>query len=380
MATIVFRTGKNRPWLAQIRRKGHRVFSKSFVRKGDAQRWAAEQERAIDIHGLPLTVEELKKTTIGDLVDRYLVEVTPFKETASNERLTLEKFKRNAMCQKTLAFLSTADGEAYYAERLNDTWKPKGSKGLAKPLKPSSIRREISTLSNIFEVAKRKWRLGNLINPFAGLKVRARKINGVIYTTTHRRTRRLNEGEQVLLEAACAGCLGDNRFFVLLAILLAIETAMRRQEIFNLRWGDVDTKTRRIKIQKSKTDHVADNPGREIVMTKRAIFLFVAAMPPQTVNNKPDPEQTVFPMSKRAFSEAWKDVLRRAGIKGLTFHDLRREAGSRFDEAGLTKAEHDLMMGHSNGDVGSIYIASKLKLIQSKLDNYENETSSRERK
>ena len=56
------------------------------------------------------------------------------------------------------------------------------------------------------------------------------------------------------------------------------------------------------------------------------------------------------------------------------------EAGSRFDEAGLTKAEHDLMMGHSNGDIGSIYIASKLELIQSKLDKYENETNPRKRK
>ena len=107
-------------------------------------------------------------------------------------------------------------------------------------------------------------------------------------------------------------------------------------------------------------------------MTERARFLFVAGMFNWEDNSKPDPEQNVFPMSKHAFSEAWKDVLRRAGIKGLTFHDLRREAGSRFDEAGLTKAEHDLMMGHNTGDMSSLYIRADLNRIQGKLDEYEN--------
>jgi hypothetical protein len=82
--------------------------------------------------------------------------------------------------------------------------------------------------------------------------------------------------------------------------------------------------------------------------------------------------QPIFPMTKNAFKQSWSDVVERAGIADLTFHDLRREAGSRFDEAGLTKAEHDLMMGHStSGDMHSLYINSPLQSIQDKLDRYE---------
>ena len=362
MASIVFREGRNRPWRAQIRRKGHSTFNKSFTQKKDAQRWAAEQERTIDLTGLPLTIEQLRKTTVGDVVDRYLKEVTPQKASVENEKLVLEKFKRNPMCKKSLAELSSGLGVKYRDERLKDTWKPKGTKGPAKPIKPSTVRREVNTLHHIFEVARTEWDFTNLINPFDGLKIKLKALG----LPSPRRKRRLNPGEHDLLDRAAGKCRGDNMFYVALAIALAIETGMRLQEIFNLTWEDINAKARRIVIQKSKTDHTTDLDGREIVMTKRASFLFWAASP----NTKP--KQKVFPMSKEAFKQAWKGTVKRAGIQGLTFHDLRREAGSRFDEAGLTKGEHDRMMGHNTGDMASLYIHADLNRIQEKLDEYEN--------
>ena len=388
MASIVFRKGRNRPWRAQIKKKGHKTFNKSFAQKKDAQRWAAEQERTIDLTGLPLTVEQLKKTTVGDLIDRYLKEVTPQKASAENEKLVLEKFKRNPMCKKSLAELSSGDGAKYRDERLKDTWKPKGSKGPAKPIKPSTVRREVNTLHHIFEVARTEWDFTNLINPFDGLKIKL-KTPGLL----PRRKRRLKPGEHKFLDKAADDCRGENMLYGPLAIALAIETGMRLQEIFNLTWEDINTRTRRINIQKSKTDHVTDLNGREIVMTKRAAFLFLVAMPhnpkpariPTTKtaaflffadmprNKKLNPDQKVFPMSKGAFKQAWKGVVKRAGVEGLTFHDLRREASSRFDAAGLTKGEHDLMMGHDTGDMASLYIHADLNRIQEKLDEYEKD-------
>ena len=386
MASIVFRDGKSKPWLAQINRKGHRIFSRSFIQKRDAERWANEQERTIDLTGLPLTIEQLRNTTVGDLVDRYLKNVTPQKKaSAENEKLVLEKFKRNnAMCKKSLAYLSSSDGATYRDERLKDTWRPFGSKGPAKPIKPSTVRRECNTLHHIFEIARTEWGLTNLVNPFIGLK-----ISG----SANRRKRRLRPGEQRLLEDAAEKCLGQNLLYVPLAVFLAIETGMRLQEIFNLTWADINTDTRRIEIQKSKTDNVKKNPGRTIVMTKRAAFLFLVAMPhnpkPARIpmaktaaflffadmprNKKLNPDQKVFPMSKGAFKRAWKGVVKRSGIQGLTFHDLRHEAGSRFDAAGLTKGEHDLMMGHDAGDMTSLYIHADLNRIQEKLDEYEKD-------
>src|SRR5262249_48800655 len=78
----------------------------------------------------------------------------------------------------------------------------------------------------------------------------------------------------------------------------------------------------------------------------------------------------IFPMTKQAFGQAYRDVEKRAGVHGLTFADLRHEAGSRFDQAGLTKGEHDLQIGHTEGDTRSIYVHARLKSVQDKLDKY----------
>jgi hypothetical protein len=145
---------------------------------------------------------------------------------------------------------------------------------------------------------------------------------------------------------------------------------MRLQEIFNLAWSDIDRTARRIEIRKSKTDHLTSYQGRTIVLTIGAEgFLGMLRFSLQE-NGYFKTEKRIFPMSKGAFKQSFVDVLKRAGINDLTFHDLRREAGSRLDAAGLTKGEHDLMMGHRNNDMTSLYIQADLNAIKDKLDRY----------
>jgi len=157
-----------------------------------------------------------------------------------------------------------------------------------------------------------------------------------------------------------------------LAINLAVYTGMRLQEIFNLEVDDVgldnraELEKRRIVIRKSKTDHQTKKQGRTIVMPVAAKFFLMSIWMLAAVHNRY--ELKLFPMSRNTFKQAWKRIVRRAGITDLTFHDLRHEAASRFDELGLTKAEHDLMMGHANRDMTSRYIHSDLERIQEKLD------------
>ena len=155
-----------------------------------------------------------------------------------------------------------------------------------------------------------------------------------------------------------------------LAIYLAVETGMRLQEIFNLTWLDVDTHNRRIEIRKSKTDYLSAYEGRTVVLTLGAEAFLVSLRYSLQANGRFKSTDKIFPVSKDAFKQSWSDVCKRADINNLTFHDLRREAGSRFDEAGLTKGEHDLMMGHANKDMTSLYIHADLKSIQDKLDRY----------
>lgn len=60
------------------------------------------------------------------------------------------------------------------------------------------------------------------------------------------------------------------------------------------------------------------------------------------------------PWTSGAIQKAMGDAKRRAGIEGLTFHDLRGTAVTRLAEAGCTNAEISSITGHSLESVATI--------------------------
>jgi integrase len=368
MAVWKMPDGKRKlPWRAKV--KG-RV--KNFLTQRDALFWERSQLQSYTLTGLPLTVEVLQKATVGEIVERYLGEKTPLKGSAASEKLVLKRFLRQPICKLSLASVKRTDGYSYRNERLRATWK-------GKAIAESSVKREVSILHNIFEVAKDEWGYENLSNPFDKMKLK----------DGHGRERRLKRGELERLEQAAKECRGLNRYYIPLAIYLAIETGMRLQEIFNLLWSDIDMIGRRIVIRKSKTDHVSQLKGRTIVLTVTAMWylarLALLGFGPveKVIKNKrgikaneayweaiASNNKRVFPMTKEAFKQSWRDTKLRAGMKDLQFRDLRHEAGSRFDEADLSRAEHGLMLGHGKRTMDKRYIHSELKSIEKKLDKY----------
>jgi integrase len=357
---------RKKPWCADIHRKGHKRFRKVFATEKEADRWARGQESSIDATGLPLTIEGLKKKTVGDIVKRYLEEKTPKKGSAATEERVLKRYAKR-FGHLSLAAVTGQKPHAYgYMEgRRKDTWRD-------EPITERTIWREVTVLRRMYNVAKEQWDgYANLVNPFSKLKYDA--------PVMHRRKRRLEKGELERLEQACKGCRGLNKYFVPIAIYLAIETGMRLQEIFNLTWEDIDFDERRIEIRKSKTDYKSEYEGRTIVLTFIAMMRLASlgAWLAQTGKYKKD-APIFHPLNKNAFKQSWADVVERAKInpkgeerKRLTFHDLRREAGSIFHQAGLTGPEQDLMMGHSNNTMRGVYIDVELQSIQDKLDRYQ---------
>ena len=57
---------------------------------------------------------------------------------------------------------------------------------------------------------------------------------------------------------------------------------------------------------------------------------------------------------------AWMLTLKRAKIDGLRFHDPRREAGSRWMDAGIPLATIQRWLGHTNISQTSTYLGASL--------------------
>jgi len=132
MATISKRASG---WFVQIRRKGYEPEYKTLPTKDAAVRWARERESIIDRGDQPVSRRDMKGTTLGDLVCRYMKEVTPKKQSAETERLRLSKMLKAPLGTISLANLSAAPVAAYRDAR-------------AREVKLGTVAREMSLLGS----------------------------------------------------------------------------------------------------------------------------------------------------------------------------------------------------------------------------------------
>jgi len=58
----------------------------------------------------------------------------------------------------------------------------------------------------------------------------------------------------------------------------------------------------------------------------------------------------------KSLRTAWNNACARAGLEGLQLRDLRHEAGSRFEEAGVSVVFVSKILGHTNLSTTSRYL------------------------
>lgn len=309
MATI---TKRKNGWSVQVRRKGYPQQTRTLSTKAEAQAWAREQEGRIDRALAPINLRVLKGTTLRDVIERYLREVTPTKDSEYTEAARLKKVLREqAFCDLALADLTAKVFADYRTARL------------AK-VKPGTVHRELGLIRHALEVARREWDMDLPANPLDRVK-RPKLANA--------RDRRLGYGEYERLTVALQRTRNP---LVAPVIEFAVHTAMRRGEILALRWEQVNWQQRTAYIADSKTGF-----PRTIPLLDDALAILQRLRPELAVGR-------VFPISMEALKQAWERTRNRAGLGDLHFHDLRHEAISRFCEMGLTLAEVALISGHKD--------------------------------
>ena len=79
-------------WQVQVRHRGMRPAVKSFKTKTEAARWARLLESEVD-RGVFVDRSDCEQTTVGELIDRYLSEVTPKKKSVRPEKQRLNALK-----------------------------------------------------------------------------------------------------------------------------------------------------------------------------------------------------------------------------------------------------------------------------------------------
>jgi integrase len=195
----------------------------------------------------------------------------------------------------------------------------------------STIRRDLACLSSLLTSAiDWEWLKEN---PVPGY-LRRRAKRGL--KEGQAKTRYLTEAEEKkLLDAAS----DEPRQ----AMMLALDTGLRLNELFDLKWSQVDLEKGVIStgtVTKSGRNRVVPVPARSAQIL-RSLKRY-PKVPYVLVN--PDTETRFVTMQT-----ALRGARRRAGIAHVTWHDLRRTAGCRWlQRDGRTLAEVSMLLGHSS--------------------------------
>lgn len=303
MGSIRRRSGK---YQAQIRRKGVKPISKTFVFHEDAKKWLRETEGKIDRgeYGSLLPDE----ITLAQVLQRYLREVTCHKKGAPQETRRIRRLLTQKISRLAVSELTGSELAAFRDSSVQDGKR--------------ACQYDLVIIRHALEVARKEWGLSLPINPVSQIKI----PNGI-----RRRERRLEKSELEALQKA----LSESRnAYLWSAIELAIETGMRRSELLRLTWGDVCLSQRLAYLKDTKNGH-----ARTIPLTSKAI---------QVLSKLPQGTPRVLMTTEYALRQAWERLVKRAGIDNLRFHDLRHEAVSRFFEMGLSVPEVALISGHKD--------------------------------
>ena len=138
-------------------------------------------------------------------------------------------------------------------------------------------------------------------------------------------------------------------------ILFAVLTGMRRSEITNLRWRDIDAEKKIIHIQSSPTFRTKSGKKRVMPVHEKLTFIIADAK----AHNQDD---LVFTRDHKKIhgdylTNKLSDNLKLTTIqrKGLHFHSLRHTFASWLVQDGVPLYEVQTLMGHSSISVTEIY-------------------------
>lgn len=150
-----------------------------------------------------------------------------------------------------------------------------------------------------------------------------------------------------------------------LAYLIAIWTGQRQGDLLRLPWSAYDGQ--KIRLRQSKTG------ARVVIPVSGPLKAALDATPRRSPLILT--QRNGRPWTQEGFSSSWRKTVKRAGIEGRTFHDIRGTACTRLAVAGCTEAEIVTLTGHSLSDVRSILDANYLhrdpRLAESAIEKLE---------
>lgn len=216
----------------------------------------------------------------------------------------------------------------------------------------TTINRELEVLRKMFNIAvKNGWAVKNPASTTDVKKLRQE----------NRVERFLQPYEEEILLSKCTSKYAHIKPI----IICALHTGMRRAEILNLKWENINLRTRYITLYKTK-----NGKERKIPVSQTLLNIF------KELNNNKSDYVFVNPKTGQNYTDikhSFKGVCKKAEVFKLRFHDLRHTAATRMVSSGIDLATVQDILGHADLKTTQRYAhpvpERKLKAIEA-LDSY----------
>lgn len=303
----ILKKGEN--WYIDYYCGGHRKREKIGLSKSLAKEVLRKRQAEI-AEGKYFPERTKKSPSFREFADKYW-SLEGRRLKAKGARGVLESFN-SRFGEKKLSEITSADVQAHY----NET---------ADRASAATANRQMNFLSPLFNRA-REW--GDFLGENPAAKVRRRREE-------NRRLRFLSEDE---IERLINRCSDRIRPLLICALL----TGMRRGEIFQLRWENLDIERKLIYILQSKS-----GKPRELPIGEKLLSMFKALSPKK--------EGRVFDVPEITLRAHFQKALIASRISDFRFHDLRHTFASHFimrtgDLPALQK-----LLGHSSPEMTQRY-------------------------
>ncbi len=336
--------------MATIYKRGN-VWWARAQRKGKEYRQSLEtRDRSVAKRRLEQWLEDLEAQSWGDrpriafatAVRHFVVEYLPTLKPSSATRYGV-----------SLKWLGDRFGDMYLDEIGRDEMS--GFEGWRRAMNVSSptIRRDLACLSSVFAFCEdREW-IDDGKNPVPAF-LRRRAKRGL--TESPARKRYLSEVEEANLLAKATPAVSR-------AIQLAIDTGLRRGEMFSLTWPQIDFNDGTIYTTTDTKNHhsrVVPLPPRsaqnlaQIQAQQKAagiatfnVFAHMKGSRQRDKHGKMRGRRPGEPIDNMA--KGFRGAVKRAKLADLEWHDLRRTAGCRWLQRDKrTMQEVSTLLGHSS--------------------------------
>lgn len=318
-----------RNYRAQIKKDGKRV-SKVFGTRREAVAWAEAQESFIGTIGA--------RTTFKQLLERYSNEVSSKKRAGPTEQKKISFFIRSnpALVNKRLVDITKQDIAAWRDRRLAETSN-------------ATVIRDWAVFSHAFKVAIHDW---GLIEKSPMEFVMRPKENPP-------RDRIITDKEVEIMDHVASYSENSDLQTVnqrtAAALHFSIETALRAQEICNLKFSDINGRVAHITTSKTRAGI------RQVPLSSRAMNIIKRLQYAKLGSER------IFALTPDQLSSNFRRLKSMAKLTGFTFHDARATAITKLAKK-IDILDFAKMIGHKNLGMLMVYYRESAEQLVDKLD------------